>query len=156
MTSELSQEVVNAAPLWIRGVTELDVYGVQWLLAGLRATMPDQPAGISGRVDPADVAGRLQEHVSARSVASWGRLIQELAAAQGVDRDAWGKRFESALDAVRMAEWVRSCPSSEGLRDIVELIDDLVFVAPAVGRYVRGLDTSASGEAGVRSCHGCT
>ena len=136
LTEDMAERIAAVLPGWIAEVTSDDVYGIQWLLAGLRSNFPELHGAVSSAVRPEDIARQFQEHGSPDSGESWGRLLRELAHAQGVDTKTWATGFQDAVDTDRVGAWVRSASGASSLRGNAELADALGFFAPRVAAVI--------------------
>lgn len=136
LTQPMADRIAENLPVWLLEATSDDVYGLHWLLAGLRSDFPSVHAAVSTRVDPADLARRLAEHGTPVVGEDWGRLVTELANAEGVDHQAWGVRFQGAVAIDRLTSWVGSASPSSSLRGLVSLAADLVFLGPLIAAAI--------------------
>lgn len=136
LSREMAEEVASVLTSWIAEVTSEDVAGIAWLLGGLRSNFPALHGEISSSVSPEEIAERLQVHGSASVGESWGRLVVELAQAEGVDTQAWATRFEEATDLDKVSEWVGQDPEPPSLFGNAELVHQLAFTVPRVAAAV--------------------
>jgi hypothetical protein len=130
LTPTSANAVASRMPGWIREVTADDVYGVSWLLSGLRSDTPSRIAAISADVDPEAIAARLADHGTPESGEEWARLLLDLARAHPIGIEAWRGRFAAALDVPRIATWAARDGSPYGSRGVIELTEALVGLAP--------------------------
>lgn len=143
LTQTMADKVSAVLPKWILEATSEDVHGIRWLMGGLRSNFPQLHGVVSSRVAPGDFARRLEEYGTPDAGEAWGNLISELAHAHEVDTETWASRFQETLDADRVATWVRSAPGSASLRGSVELVQDLMGIAPRVAAVLVAAMTPA-------------
>jgi hypothetical protein len=136
LDQSLAEMVAATLPKWILEITSDDVYGVRWLLGGLRSSFRELHGNVSARVAPEDVARRLLEHGSPREGEGWGNLLAELANAERTDPRAWADRFRDTVDAGRLAVWARSNAGESSLYGDIELVQDLAGLAPELAAVV--------------------
>jgi hypothetical protein len=136
LTPSMAQQVAERLPVWLREISSADVYGLAWLLGGLRSGFEDLHSEVSRQVQPEDVAVMLGERADSETGEDWGRLISELAHAKGIDTPGWGLKFDAATDADRVARRIVAASAGSSLRGSVELVDDLVWLAPRVAAAI--------------------
>ena len=146
LTEPMAQQIAVNLPGWILDATSDDVYGLRWLLGGLRSNFPDIHAAISTRVDPADLARQLAVHGTPEAGEDWGRVIAEIAHAVGVNHEAWGARFQDAAAIDQLTSWIASAPSTNSLSGIIHLSEDLAFLSPLVAAAIIEAATPALAE----------
>jgi len=130
LSTTLAERVAAALPGWILAVTSDDVFGLRWVLSGLRSQYPELHGAVSAQVAPEDVAERLADHGTPETGEDWGHLLTELAHAHGADSDTWGSRFQDMIDTDRLVAWVASAPPGASIRGNAELVHHLAWLAP--------------------------
>lgn len=143
MTARMAEEVASTLPGWLRETTSADVYGLAWLLGGLRSGFEELHGEVSTKVSPEAVAERLTDYGTADAGEDWGRLIGELAHARGIDSAEWGQKFEAAVDVDRIAAQVSEARPESSLRGPIELVHNLVWLAPRLAAAVVRATTPA-------------
>ncbi len=143
LSDSTAEKVAHVLPAWLCEVTSEDVFGIQWLLGGMRSNFPKLHGTISSKVTPEEVARRLEKYGSCDAGEDWGRLIAELAHAEGIDTQAWAIAFQETVDTDRVAAWVRDARGDSGLGGPVELANDLAWLAPRLAAVVVAAMTPA-------------
>ena len=131
-----AETVADVLPGWLGEVSSDDVYGIQWLLSGIRSDFPELHGFISSKVAPEGIARRLETYGSCDAGDDWGRLIGELAHAKGINTRAWAAAFQQTVDADMVAAWVREARGDSSVSGPVELANDLAWLAPRLAADV--------------------
>jgi hypothetical protein len=135
LTEPLAEAIAERLRGWLLEATADDVYGLAWLLGGLRTDFPTIHAAVSESVDPGIIGRRLSMQGTPESGEHWGWIVSELAHAEGIAHEAWATQFESGLDIQQVCRWTSSA-SEDALYGIAHLVEDLMFLAPATAASI--------------------
>lgn len=130
MRQEQADQVGDALRSWIEECTSEEVWGIRWLLGGLRSNFEVTHARICQTVRPEILATRLSAFGTVSSADDWAHVVREIAQAKEVDRTEWGRRLDVAVDSNELESWTAKATPDESVRGLVELASTLAFIAP--------------------------
>jgi hypothetical protein len=131
LSTETMDRVAGLLTEWIPDVRSDEVYGVQWMLSGLRSSHPETYQRVRSSVSAQALGAVLSRNGSRGPAQDWARLISELM--PGWDDSDFAAQRElliAGIDARELADWLSATDIDSRPWEIYALIETLAHYDP--------------------------
>jgi len=144
--------IVERMPGWILRATDETVYGLHWLLNGLRGADSESHQRVCVEVGLHRLISRMVEVATGEYVGSWESLISEVCQVDSATMNQWSVDLSQEVAVDNFAEWVSretsTSPSPRGWADLAQRLWGVSSVLVAIiirsitPQLIRGFETA--------------
>ena len=133
MSTAAAEELTDSIIEWLPGLAAEEIYGLRWLLGGLRSGHAACHARVGAAAEASMVADRLCRVGSRANAGNWAGVLRELSPRFGEpDWLVWRDQFSATVNRDLLTAWLTDTDSDSRPYEVYEFIARLTEISPDV------------------------